>query len=1676
MVQVRGYSEDDVDVLADKLVIIVAESMERVVTRVASELTPSVTAGLVAASSAGLSPTDLSVMTEYWLAEVDEEIVPYLSQVYTGSAATVAVGLVDGFPLADNPGVPLIPDEFTLTFLRTVTPDFVSVGDDVWEDVREILVQGVKNGESIEQIAAKMRYVSTFSTQRATEIARTATHAASESGSIAQLRFVGYTDDEVSKEWVSAHDLRVRPSHEHADNQVVPLNQPFSVGASSLDFPGDPSGPRSETRMCRCTMIFEVDNAPKMRCDSLLAAPVATACVMPTPIVDVSHIDAAVRDGILKAFLAAKISPAWGGAKIHKVIDDVRSHPVHSAATEFEVLAIVDQVKPGFTAKYVEWLTSPAGKKAAPHVQIPSSHGVAPITPPSAAPPPSAFTAPKLPPVAPKPNPSDISFTGKTLGSHGAQVWTTPDGERWLFKPQPQFATDIDIATAKIQSKARDTRPGVYPITLNGQSGSIQYMFTSKEAWPHGSFDPLKLSPAEIATLQQGQIFDWMISNFDTHSGQWIRLTDGSLFGTDKGQAFKFFGSDKLDWDYIPVYPLGQDKLTYSSMWKAFIAGKQIDLQDPTQGPLGEYIDRLMAIPDDEYKAILSAYAQFKPDPDKFLAEAVKRKNSLKADFAAFWARAQAERAKHVKPPPPPVTPPPVAAQPTGSFSVSQSALGDISGFDDVFKNDVLEAWIETNGGVKVTPAWGGSKLWKILDDTKALLQLSWAVSGHGPAPNELQILRILDELGGFKGKPKTYESVVVDWLGTAAGKKAVPSPPKSLKTPVASSPTTSSPVVAIPKPVSVVTPADDTTEATQVMTSGTLTPALEIAKIFKQYPLGDTIAYATKNGVMLRVRRNAQLKEEIIVEEWTGGSWVAIDYMPAVKYIHFLEGHSDEWYVKSLTGSTPSITSKIPGKMPGDQVSVAEIEASKYLWGDGEIIAEGKTYPTGIDQLISDGKGGVLYVHQPTGGFKYIIGKSYPASKPLPKSISGQTKWKLGTSALTPPATKGKPSSFPGKVAGDIVTVGDLPTAGSLPGKLTLAYSYAPSTQIEARLVSTNGILSIEYRSVNATGNNWTATDPAAFDVLFNGPKWYAATDVGDMPDAYKALLPKTPTGSTPVGSNVPSNVPGFTFGQSITENEIVQAPLSSLPPGTIIAEAMDATGKFELRLIINSNGVITGQTRKQGGDWKDSSAGFSTFYASADSKGWYASVGQVSSVAKAAQAAPPAPKKVTLTGDATHIPNKVVGDDVTTEEIIAAAPLMVDGQIIATYTYYGNTYRVFVVGGKLVQQKQTKTGAWSGSKIVKDKWGFDAWSGWKASNDHVSTIHLKNAHKFVTKKTAVVPPAIKHSSPKPGGAPKINYTPPPIDLSPWNPADYTLIYQTLKAQGGTSYASASELWDRIKKAQKQLIKQNSAKYSAIDEITIMRIFDIERAKELGVTNTYNLEAKVATWVQTPAGKLHISKKMSAPVRAKDVPRPMHALDDPTNPDPDTQVYKTLTHQELIADRTRSHAKYGGWTGQQKAALKEYTGGVYSSWNAAIRLGDISSYRARIVAAQQGMRPSTVPMLLIRKASFSEFNDPTISSIDDLRQRVGERFVTRGFSSTSNTGTWSGTVRFEIECPIGTPMARLKDFSHYTGENETLLAAHLIYEIIRVSPDKSGGTKVRVRVVGAYDPAVGSW
>ena len=83
---------------------------------------------------------------------------------------------------------------------------------------------------------------------------------AGQNESIAQAIDSGEVEQgDTTKEWDSSGDQRTRATHAAADGQKRAFNEPFSVGGSALMYPGDPSGPASETIQCRCIQIVEID-------------------------------------------------------------------------------------------------------------------------------------------------------------------------------------------------------------------------------------------------------------------------------------------------------------------------------------------------------------------------------------------------------------------------------------------------------------------------------------------------------------------------------------------------------------------------------------------------------------------------------------------------------------------------------------------------------------------------------------------------------------------------------------------------------------------------------------------------------------------------------------------------------------------------------------------------------------------------------------------------------------------------------------------------------------------------------------------------------------------------------------------------------------------------------------------------------------------------------------------------------------------------------------------------------------------------------------------------------------------------------------------------------------------------------------------------------------------------
>jgi hypothetical protein len=59
----------------------------------------------------------------------------------------------------------------------------------------------------------------------------------------------------LQKQWRRSGKIHSRASHDRADGQVRPVDQPFDVAGVQLRFPRDPRGPAKETINCGCTSL-----------------------------------------------------------------------------------------------------------------------------------------------------------------------------------------------------------------------------------------------------------------------------------------------------------------------------------------------------------------------------------------------------------------------------------------------------------------------------------------------------------------------------------------------------------------------------------------------------------------------------------------------------------------------------------------------------------------------------------------------------------------------------------------------------------------------------------------------------------------------------------------------------------------------------------------------------------------------------------------------------------------------------------------------------------------------------------------------------------------------------------------------------------------------------------------------------------------------------------------------------------------------------------------------------------------------------------------------------------------------------------------------------------------------------------------------------------------------------
>jgi len=120
--------------------------------------------------------------------------------------------------------------------------------------VNSQILQGILQGESADQMAARLMNVTKMNEMSALRNARTAVTSAQNKGRLDAMEDVEDDGVIMGKEWIATKDERTRDAHAELDRVIVPIKEPFENEIGQIMYPGDPDADPANTYNCRCAL------------------------------------------------------------------------------------------------------------------------------------------------------------------------------------------------------------------------------------------------------------------------------------------------------------------------------------------------------------------------------------------------------------------------------------------------------------------------------------------------------------------------------------------------------------------------------------------------------------------------------------------------------------------------------------------------------------------------------------------------------------------------------------------------------------------------------------------------------------------------------------------------------------------------------------------------------------------------------------------------------------------------------------------------------------------------------------------------------------------------------------------------------------------------------------------------------------------------------------------------------------------------------------------------------------------------------------------------------------------------------------------------------------------------------------------------------------------------------
>lgn len=183
-------------------------------------------------------------------------VMEYLSDVYEDGYWGVFYNLQgQGIPLI----VPIPQDQIAMVVLNTygevpLSERLWKNADDLKNRIRGELSRGIAQGMAYSDIARNLANQIDADYKKTLRIARTEGHRVGQASSYNASLVASENGADIVKQWDATLDGRTRPTHREADGQIRAINEPFSVGMASGQYPGG-TGVAKEDINCRCVSL-----------------------------------------------------------------------------------------------------------------------------------------------------------------------------------------------------------------------------------------------------------------------------------------------------------------------------------------------------------------------------------------------------------------------------------------------------------------------------------------------------------------------------------------------------------------------------------------------------------------------------------------------------------------------------------------------------------------------------------------------------------------------------------------------------------------------------------------------------------------------------------------------------------------------------------------------------------------------------------------------------------------------------------------------------------------------------------------------------------------------------------------------------------------------------------------------------------------------------------------------------------------------------------------------------------------------------------------------------------------------------------------------------------------------------------------------------------------------------